>query len=148
MRTKMRTKRITGWLFVPVLEAPVLAMPLAGCAEPMPPNSVAPSAYAGYYRQGFEQSDFYPTSGGGPYWLTAEGDVWSRLQDYYNPAPGRGGGITVRLVVEGRLETGTGFGHLGAYPGALTVDRILDIEAMDPDEIDARIAEIRNRGEH
>lgn len=88
----------------------------------------------GYYRYGFEQSAYYPVGGGGPYWLEAEGEVWEQLHSYYVDAPGRGGGMTLRLAVEGELEADDSFSHLGAYEKRLTVTSILYVEAMSAEE--------------
>jgi len=114
---------------------------LAGCAlADSARNTAGSTTHSGYYQQGFERSDFYPEDGGGPYWLTAGEAASSRIQEYYVPAPGRGGGMTVRLVIEGKLDIGGGFGHVGAYSGELTAARILEIEPVIVDEFDAWLA--------
>jgi len=102
----------------------------------------APQHIEGYYRYGFEQSDFYPLSGGGPYWLEADGEIWDELHAHFEDAPGRGGGMTLHLTVEGDLQTGGGFGHLGEFEERLTVRNILAVEAIPEEGYQAAIAEI------
>lgn len=119
---------------------------LAGCERAdSAPDTVGSTTYSGYYQQGFERSDFYPVDGGAePYWLIADDeDVWAQIHQHYVPAPGRGGGVTVRLVVEGRLATGGGFGHVGRYAAELTAERILEIEPVTIEAFDAWLSDRR-----
>lgn len=114
----------TGWtLFLSLL-------PLSGCAV-----TAAPDVYSGYFRQGFEQSDFYTLDGEGPYWLSATGETYERLLDYLVQKDGRGSYITVRLTVRGELDHEGDYG-LGYHESRLTVSEIIDIEAMDREEFD------------
>ncbi len=117
----------------------VMAILSAGCA----PQEGA-QVFDGYYRQGFEQSTFYPLDGQGPYWLEADGEVWEDLREFYVDGPGRGGGITVRLVVEGSLDTGGTYGHLGAYRARLTASRIIEIEQVTAENFDALIMQTQD----
>jgi len=117
---------------------------LAGCRAETIDEYAALEVFAGYYRQAFEQSDFYPESGGGPYWLTADEPLWSEIQRYYVPGPGRRSAVTARVIVEGRLATGGGYGHLGAYQSELTAERLLEIEPIGTEEFDAWVARHNN----
>lgn len=93
--------------------------------------------YAGYFRSGFEQSDFYPAEGqGGPWWMDGEGDVWTQINAHRIEKGGRGTFVAVELEVRGRIETGGRFGHLGAYKTRLTVTSINKIASVPTDEFD------------
>lgn len=128
-RLQHRAQRVTASIGV------ILAVTmLAGCL-PAPRQS-----HEGYYRSGFEQSEFYPMGTSRPYWLEADGEVWDELYAFYQEAPGRGGGMTLHLIIEGDLDRGGPFGHLGAYDTRLTVTRILMAEPMSDDEFAAAIA--------
>ena len=112
------------------------------------PVQMESKPYSGYYRQGFEQSDFYTLDGDGPYWLDAEADVWGQLQSHLVPKPGRGSSVTVKLTVEGDMETGGKFGHLGSYNQRFHARRILEIERLTSEEYDTIIQsfhDARNR---
>lgn len=109
---------------------------LAGCIGAAMACAGAPAqqTYSGVYHQGFEQSDFYTLSGDGPYWVTGSESVWDELQAFYQPAPGRGGGVTVKMTVEGQLETDGAFGSLDHYDTQLFVTRIVEIEPLPIEE--------------
>ncbi len=117
------------WVLNGAVAAVVLV--IGGCSEP---SAADPSSgrFDGLYRQGFEQSAFYPDGGGGPYWMDYTEAVGPELQAHVQRKAGqRGSHITVRLAVEGTLESGGGFGHLGRYEGRLTATRVLTIEPID-----------------
>jgi|GEM_PF-1800896 len=101
------------------------------------PQRAAP--IEGYYRYGFEQSAFYPVEGGVPFWLEAEGASWDQIHAFYVDGPGRGGGMTLHLTVEGDLQSGGGYGHLGAFETRLVVTNILVVEAISDDEFQAAV---------
>ena len=68
------------------------------------PEAPEPETFMGIYRSGFEMSHFYTMDGQGPWWLSAEGEAWEKLQSFYVERPGRGGGITVAMTVTGYLK--------------------------------------------
>ncbi len=110
----------------------------AGCTE-----EDAAGSYSGYYRQGFEQSDFYTLDGHGPWWVDAGESEWAEFMAHMVPAPGRGSAVTVRMKVEGQLQTGGGFGHIGRYDKRLFVTRIVDIEPVSAEQYQAAVAGFR-----
>lgn len=97
-------------------------------------------SYSGYYRQGFEQSDFYTHDGQGPWWVDAGEPEWEQFMAHVVPASGRGSAATLRMTVEGQLTAGGGFGHLGQYDKRLFVTRIVDIEPVSAEHYQAVIA--------
>lgn len=110
----------------------------AGCTD-----EDAADIYSGYYRQGFEQSDFYTHDGHGPWWVDAGEPEWEQFMAHVVPTSGRGSAATLRMIVEGRLTAGGGFGHLGQYDKRLFVTRIVDIEPVSAEHYQAVIAEFR-----
>jgi len=115
-----------------------LALPLMACSSTPPPDT-----YSGYYRQGFEQSDFYTLDGEGPFWLNGAEAVFTQLQDYLVPKQGRSSFITVKMTVEGQVSKKGEFGHIGRYPKQLYATRIVAIEAIPPDFYDSTIQTFR-----
>ncbi len=96
--------------------------------------------YRGYYRSGFEQSDFYPADGTqGPWWMEADGDIWQKINQHMNVKEGRGSFVTLKLDVKGTLEQGGRYGHLGAYRAKLTVSSITDLSPMSQDGFEAAV---------
>ncbi|MFB9374470.1 hypothetical protein ACFFUB_10925 [Algimonas porphyrae] len=95
--------------------------------------------YTGYYRQGFEQSDFYTLDGRGPYWFDGTEEVFTRLQDFIVPKEGRGSYIVVMMTVEGELQEDGEFGHIGRYSTQLYANRILSIEAISQAAYDGHV---------
>lgn len=110
-------------------------LPLSACAATSAPTDI----YSGYFRQGFEQSDFYTEDGDGPYWLTGSEEVYEELLTYLVRKEGRGSYITVQLTVRGELEKDGEFG-LGYHDTQITVNEIVDIKTISPEEFDHVIA--------
>lgn len=98
---------------------------LAGCQNA--PGGEDETSYSGLYRQGFEQSDFYPDSRDGPWWFAWEGDVWEQIEPFMT-GEGRGVSAVVRMTVAGQLSDEGRYGHLGAYKRELIATRIISIE--------------------
>lgn len=100
---------------------------------------------SGVYAQGFETSDFTvlgeagSASGPGPLWLEASEDAWDALNEQPRVGQGRGGRLLLALEVEGWIETGDGrgYGHLGAYPGRVYVERVVAARPLDETEYEA-----------
>lgn len=109
----------------------------AGCVGGSGPESAPGEAtVSGLYRQGFEQSDFYPDAGGGPWWFTYDGDLWSQIEPFMR-GQGRGLAAVVRLEVVGEISGPGGFGHLGAYERELIASQIVSVEAASEAEFAA-----------
>lgn len=117
---------------------PVAALCLLGFAACTDESDTG--TYSGYYRQGFEQSDFYTRDGQGPWWVDAGEPEWEQFMAHVVPASGRGSAATLRMTVEGQLMAGGGFGHLGQYDKRLFVTRIVDIEPVSAEHYHAVIA--------
>lgn len=112
----------------------------AGCStSPASQSGVQLEQYSGLYRQGFEQSDFYPDDGGGPWWLAYDGDFWSRIEAFGEGA-GRGNHVLVRIAVTGQLSAIGRHGHLGVYERELNVERLLKVEVASDAEFEAAAA--------
>ncbi len=114
-----------------------LAVALMGCAAAQEAD-VAPEAetYSGLFRQGFEQSAFYPDAGGGPWWLTYDGDLWSRIEPFAT-GTGRGVAVVARMEVEGAASPTTQYEYLGGYTHELIVTGIVSVEAASEAEFQA-----------
>jgi hypothetical protein len=127
-------------LLTTVLCAAGIAMTatVAGCRD-----ENGTGIYSGYYRQGFEQSDFYTLEGDGPWWVDAGEIEWDTFMAHMVPAPGRGTTVTLRMTVEGDLQTGGGYGHAGRYDKRLFVTRVVAIEPIAAERYDAAIAEFQ-----
>lgn len=108
------------------LAAAILALS-TGCVSDGAGGAGA-QVHAGLFRQGFEQSDFYPDAGGGPWWLTHDGDLWSQISAHASGS-GRGMAVVVRLEVEGEVSPPGRHGHVGAYERELVVSRVVSVEA-------------------
>ena len=123
-----------------VIAGAVLATLAAGCSNLTAGQDDAKlERYSGLFRQGFEQSDFYPDDGGGPWWLSYDGDFWTRIEPF-NEGAGRGNHVLVRIEVAGELSPVGRHGHLGAYQRELTVERLLSVEAASDAEFEAAAA--------
>lgn len=106
---------------------------LAACASG---SEVEADTISGLYRQGFEQSDFYPDAGGGPWWFTYDGDLWSQIEPFAR-GQGRGVAAVVRLEVVGEISGPGRYGHLGAYERELIASQIVSVEAASEAEFEA-----------
>lgn len=150
---------LTRWMFrTPAILAAALVVFVCGLVlyaillKPQPSDPYTPptstelpagsnmKTLSGFYRQGFEQSDFYTTDGDGPFWVETSEDVGSQLQAYINPKPGRGSSITVKLQIVGQVTDGGEFGHLGAYSKRIQAERINNVERISPEEYDDAIS--------
>lgn len=100
----------------------LLGLALASCAGSAPAGE---RAFSGTFDWHFETASFTPDSGGGPYWLSAEGEIWTQITAPLTEA-GQGPWGRVHIVVEGRLSAAGQYGHLGAYPNELQVTRVIE----------------------
>lgn len=120
-----------------ILAAAIAVLAVGGCAGHVSDvEPEAPASISGLYRQGFEQSDFYPAKGGGPWWLTYDGDLWSKLEPFVQGS-GRGLAAVVRFEVIGEVSEPGRFGHLGAYERELVVERIVSVTGASEAEFEA-----------
>ena len=119
------------------LMATWVAVALVGCvsAQEVDVGQEA-ETFSGLFRQGFEQSDFYPDAGGGPWWFTDEGDLWSQIEPFAS-GTGRGVAVVVRMEVEGQVSAKGRHGHLGAYDRELIATRIVSLAAASEAEFEA-----------
>jgi len=130
---------------IALIASAVLATLATGCAtSPASEGGAQFERYSGFYRQGFEQSDFYPGDGGGPWWLSYDGDFWSRIEPFGKGA-GRGNYVLVRIEVAGELSAVGDYGHLGAYQRELRVERLLSVDAASDAEFEAAAAAAAGR---
>lgn len=105
-----------------MLAAALLALSAAACTTPA-------ATYTGLFRQGFEQADFYPDAGGGPWWITWEAEeVGARFGEFWT-GDGRARSGVMRMTVAGELSAEGRHGHLGAYKRELKVTEIREIAA-------------------
>lgn len=124
--------------------AAVMTLGALGCAAPKDGGASA-QTYSGLYRQGFEQSDFFPDTGGGPWWFTYEGDLWSQIEPFAR-GQGRGVAAVVRLEVEGEVSAPGRYGHVGAYERELIASRIVSVTGASEAEFEtAAEAAVRGR---
>jgi hypothetical protein len=100
--------------------ASLAAFALAACAGTAAP---APQRFSGAWDFHFETSSFVTDDGDGPYWLSADGDVWPQVTAPLTEAGGPWG--RVHLVIEGELSAPGSYGHLGAYERELRVTRVI-----------------------
>ncbi len=120
-------RKLLFCLVAPIALTPAIPASAPGCVHPST-DGLKPQRFDGLYRQAFEQSLFYPDSGGGPYWMDYSESVGLELHRHLRRKTGqRGSHITVRLTVEGSLESVGSFGHLGRYDMRLTATRLLSI---------------------
>jgi hypothetical protein len=87
---------------------------VAACAS-------GPRSWTGIYRQGFEQSHFYPDTGGGPWWVTWDGDVLGDRLEPFRTGEGRGRVALVRLTVTGELSRDDLPNFLGPFGAGVKV---------------------------
>lgn len=95
---------------------------LAACASPA---SARAQRFSGSYDWHFETSSFRPDGGGGPYWLSGEGDTLERITAALGHS-GRGTWGQFHIVVEGRLSEEGRYGHMGGYRRELHVTRVIE----------------------
>lgn len=86
--------------------------------------------FTGVYRQGFEQSDFYPDSGGGPWWLTAEEAAWTAIQAFKPQTGSRGDAAIVRIVAEGELRGPFDIQIRAPFANSIHITRLVSVEPV------------------
>lgn len=82
----------------------------------------APDAFEGLYPWGFEESVFAPCGRDEGWWVVDDAELVERYRDVATDEYER-----VYAPVEGRLSHSGSYGHLGAYPRQLAVDRVLEL---------------------
>jgi|ERR1041385_8696561 hypothetical protein len=98
----------------------LLALFLSCCASDDLTTDVS-TVYRGRYTKGFEINDFVVCGGSQRWWIT--GDEMPLIKAVTSPAGMVGGSIYAE--VRGHLTRRGNFGHLGAYPHELVVERVL-----------------------
>jgi hypothetical protein len=102
---------------------------LASCSRSpdWPPSGV----YSGYYTFGFEVSSFVPTNTKETWWLSGA----SPCRSLSDAARGKSGeNPVIYLEIRGTLSRKGRYGHLGAYPRELNVQKVLTCRKLWPDE--------------
>jgi hypothetical protein len=99
----------------------------------------------GVYRQGFEETSFWPSNGEGSVWLNLGPDALAVLRPYFEESGREAYRITVRMAVRGRIERDAerGFGHLGAYQAEGMAMQVESVEVISAEAFDAEVARIR-----
>lgn len=106
----------------------------SGTAEPVIPTD----SFSGIYHRGFEASHFYTSDGRGPWWAEISPEADEALAPFHVDGPGRSGGITVALKVDGYLsEKVDGLSHLGSFENRIHIVSIDSIRQLTPDEFEA-----------
>lgn len=100
----------------------LLVLGLTACASAAPASQH--QRFTGDLEWGFETSSFRTDDGRGPYWLSAEGDVWPQVVAPIQASSNRPWG-RVHLVIEGELSAPGHYGQLGAYERELRVTRVI-----------------------
>jgi len=124
----------------PTTAAPAISIP----TEEPQPVAKAPEtqSYSGIYHRGFEASHFYSSEGQGPWWIETSSEADEALSPYFVDGPGRSGGITVALKVEGWLSDEVAdLAHLGSFEKRFHIVSIETIRTLSPEEFEqVRIA--------
>jgi hypothetical protein len=105
---------------------------LAACESKAPwPSS---GVFVGYYTHGFEQSDFKPVGTGERWWLSGNIGVVTNL--FVAPSSKELPKVQrpVYIVVRGTLSAEGRHGHLGGYKRELSVQEVIEIRVLRPDE--------------
>lgn len=93
--------------------------------------------YSGIYHRGFEASHFYSSDGQGPWWAETSREADNRLTPFFVDGPGRSGGITVALQVEGWLsEEVSDLNHLGSFQKRLHIVSIDSVRGLSREEFE------------
>ncbi|MES1201846.1 MAG: hypothetical protein ABUS57_10410 [Pseudomonadota bacterium] len=98
----------------------LLSLALSACAAPQ-----AKGTYTGTLDWSFETSAFRTDDGQGPWWLSAEGNVWPQVVAPIQSASTRPWGH-LHITVEGTLSRRGHYGHLGRYEHELRVSRVIE----------------------
>ncbi len=114
---------------------------------PVDVNNTQQSVYRGYFRSGFEQSDFYLKDGAGKaIWFEADGTLWDQINEHLVKKEGRGSFVTLELEVRGRLDDAGSYGHLGAYEKQLTATAITALLPMTQEAFDRAVSDLNKPG--
>lgn len=130
--------------------------PVSAAAEPIPASPVESTSvpvtdpqvetFMGIYRSGFEMSHFYTMDGRGPWWLEAKDEAFGNLQSFYVERPGRAGGITVAITLQGYLEdAGEDLAAVGSFDHRLQVVSIESIRGLDLEEFEQVLQAVQSR---
>ncbi len=112
-----------------------LILMTAGACESRPPSDIfgvpVKAVFAGYLRQGFEQSDFYPVDNvsAGPWWVTMEEGARAGLEKFAR-GEGRGRVIVVQVLVQAKETGPVDFGFREPFANSLHVNEVLSAEPM------------------
>lgn len=94
-------------------------------------------AYSGIYHRGFETSHFYSSDGQGPWWVETTSEADKKLDPYFVAGPGRSGGITVALKVDGTLSDDVAnLSHIGTFQKKLHIVSIDSVRELSQEEFD------------
>lgn len=99
--------------------------------------------YSGFYRQAFEQSDFYTVDGKGPFWIDLA-ESSDELDPYFVPKAGRASHTTVLISFRGEVSETPEFAYSGQYLSQLTVKEIVSVSALSEEKYEEAVSQFRN----
>ena len=105
----------------------LVSFALGACALPA---SAYTQRFSGTFDLHFETSSFHPDGGGGPYWVSFEGDTLERIAGPLDQSDDRGTWGQFHIVVEGNLSPEGHYGHLGGYRRELRVTRVIESRVL------------------
>jgi hypothetical protein len=109
--------------------AAIALIAVSACAQ----APAGPREYTGYLRQGFEQSDFYPAGGGGPWWVTLEEGEHATL-DTLATGQGRGRAIVVQITAQGVEKGPVDFAFRPKFANSLHITKIVDAQKVSEEK--------------
>jgi hypothetical protein len=104
--------------------APLLIACLAGCSPSARAPWPASGVYSGYYRGGYEVSEFIPSGSNEKWWFNG---VVPCLTHFAGPR-------ARYIAVRGTLSAEGKHGHLGAYSRELKPQEFLECRELSPNE--------------
>lgn len=126
-----------GRLFGFIVALTTALLVLAGC-EPKgeaPPPPVAKIQYHGVMESGFQAQIFYPDTGEGPWWFSADTKIWDKLQDRQTDGSIGYVFFIAEVTFEGKLDSDGGrFGPSGEFSGEVTADKLIEFNYLTPKE--------------
>lgn len=117
--------------FVAVITA---LMVLAGC-EPKgeAPPALEVTQFHGVMESGFQAQVFYPDTGEGPWWFSADTKIWDTLQDRQSDGSVGYVFFIAEVTFEGKLDDKGGrFGPSGEFSAEVSADKLIKFNYLTP----------------